>query len=256
MSTFDFAAYLLEAGEPVRAIELALDAASGPTLPLDVPAWMPVHFEILTRAALAAGSQPDAEVFAARAGEIADRLGWAVARSHAQHARAVALLGAGELSPAAEAALGAAALANGTGARVEEARARLLAGRALAAAGEPVRAQTELRRAERALHECGALRWRDEAGRELRRLGARVERRRRGGQTAEKGVASLTDREREIAELVRDRKTNPEIAGELFLSKKTIETHLRNIFRKLDASSRVEVARAIEREHGSRRQDR
>jgi DNA-binding NarL/FixJ family response regulator len=43
-----------------------------------------------------------------------------------------------------------------------------------------------------------------------------------------------------------DRKTNPEIAAELFVSLKT-ETHLRTIFRKLSVSSRVELARAVER---------
>jgi DNA-binding NarL/FixJ family response regulator len=40
--------------------------------------------------------------------------------------------------------------------------------------------------------------------------------------------------------------TNPQIAEALFLSPKTVETHMRNIFRKLDVSSRVEVARAVE----------
>jgi DNA-binding NarL/FixJ family response regulator len=42
------------------------------------------------------------------------------------------------------------------------------------------------------------------------------------------------------------RRTNPEIAAELFLSIKTVETHMRNIFRKLGAASRVEVARIVE----------
>jgi DNA-binding NarL/FixJ family response regulator len=50
-----------------------------------------------------------------------------------------------------------------------------------------------------------------------------------------------------VAHLVVDRRTNPEIASELFLSLKTVETHLRNIFRKLDVSSRADVARLVER---------
>ena len=62
------------------------------------------------------------------------------------------------------------------------------------------------------------------------------------------GVASLTAREHEVARLVVDRRTNPQIADGLYLSPKTVETHLSNIFRKLGVSSRVEVARAIERE--------
>jgi DNA-binding NarL/FixJ family response regulator len=47
-------------------------------------------------------------------------------------------------------------------------------------------------------------------------------------------------------QLVVGRKANPEIAAE-FLSEKTVETHLRNIFRKVGVSSRVELARAVER---------
>jgi DNA-binding CsgD family transcriptional regulator len=60
-------------------------------------------------------------------------------------------------------------------------------------------------------------------------------------------VDSLTERELQVARLVVDRRTNAEIAAELFLSTKTVETHLRNLFHKLGVSSRVEVARVIER---------
>jgi DNA-binding NarL/FixJ family response regulator len=55
----------------------------------------------------------------------------------------------------------------------------------------------------------------------------------------------------EIADLVTARKTNREIAAALFLSDKTIESHLRNIFVKLGVSSRVDVARAGERERAT-----
>jgi DNA-binding CsgD family transcriptional regulator len=245
---FDFAACLVEAGEPDRAIELAVEAAGGPELPRDALAWKAFHSEILTRACVAGGRQHEAESFAALGGDAAEQLGWSIARVHAERARAAALLGAGELPAAAEAALNSAETADGLGARFDEGRARLLAGRALAAGSDRESALHELRRAEETLHECGALRWRGEAGRELRKLGVRVGRGGRGGATGDEGVASLTDREREIAELVWDRKTNAEIAAELFVSKKTVETHLRNIFRKLDVSSRVGVARAIEQE--------
>ena len=51
----------------------------------------------------------------------------------------------------------------------------------------------------------------------------------------------------EIARVVVDRKTNPEIAAELFLSQKTVETHLRNIFHKVDVRTRVALALAVER---------
>jgi DNA-binding CsgD family transcriptional regulator len=51
----------------------------------------------------------------------------------------------------------------------------------------------------------------------------------------------------EVARLVVDRRTNAEIADALFVSPKTVETHMRNIFRKLGVSSRADVARTVER---------
>ena len=111
----------------------------------------------------------------------------------------------------------------------------------------------ELQRAAAAFDACGALRYRDSAERELGKLGHRPHRRTRAGNTDGTSIDSLTERELQVARLVVDRKTNPEIAAELFLSQKTVETHLRNIFRKIDVSTRVELARAVERaDHGAR----
>ena len=56
----------------------------------------------------------------------------------------------------------------------------------------------------------------------------------------------LTGRELEVAKLVREQRMNREIAEELFLSTKTVETHMRHIFQKLDVSTRTEVAAALD----------
>ena len=160
------------------------------------------------------------------------------------------LLDAGEFAAAARAAEQAARGADAVGARLVAAFARALAGRALVAAGERAAAIATLRAAESELDACGSVRVRDEMRRELRKLGARAEK--RGPATAgESGVAALTKRELEIAALVCDRRTNREIAATLFLSDKTIESHLRNIFVKLGVSSRVDVARAVERDRSA-----
>ncbi|MEI2728383.1 MAG: helix-turn-helix transcriptional regulator [Candidatus Nanopelagicales bacterium] len=58
---------------------------------------------------------------------------------------------------------------------------------------------------------------------------------------------SLSGREREVADLVATGLTNPQIAEQLFLSVRTVESHLRRIFVKLDVNSRAEVASAVQR---------
>lgn len=69
----------------------------------------------------------------------------------------------------------------------------------------------------------------------LRTLGVRAWRR------AEVGDV-LTEREREVAELVLRGASNPEIAQALFLSRKTVERHVSNILRKVGARNRAELA--------------
>jgi DNA-binding CsgD family transcriptional regulator len=53
----------------------------------------------------------------------------------------------------------------------------------------------------------------------------------------------LTLQERQVAEIVAAGATNREAAAELFLSPRTVEYHLRNVFSKLGISSRAELAR-------------
>jgi DNA-binding NarL/FixJ family response regulator len=103
------------------------------------------------------------------------------------------------------------------------------------------------RAAAAALHACSAWRYRQGAERELRKLGHHIHRRTRPGATDGAGIKSLTGRELQVARLVVDRKTNPQIAAELFLSQKTVETHLRNIFHKVGVTTRTALAQAVER---------
>jgi ATP/maltotriose-dependent transcriptional regulator MalT len=241
------AAALLESGDPERGVDILVRSSGGDELPLIPGVFRPRSLELLTRCQLACGSRSEAERAAARAGTAAAALGLRMADAMADRSTAAVALDAGDSEPAAERALASASAADEVGAPVEAAISRTLAGRAFGQVGRHDRAVLELQRAAEELHACGALRYRAAAERELRRLGHRVHRRTRPGKADSAGIESLTERELQVARLVVDRRTNPEIADALFLSPKTVETHLRNIFRKLAVSSRVEVARAVER---------
>jgi ATP/maltotriose-dependent transcriptional regulator MalT len=237
---------LLQTGEPARAAEALASSAGGEQVTLIPDVWRAYGLQLMTSCWLELGRRPEAERAAASAQACAATVGLRLPTAMAHRAAAAIALDAGDAARAADSALTSAALADEVGAPVWAAVARTLAGRALAQLGEPERAVAELETAAAELQRCGAVRYRDAAERELRRLGHHIHRRTRPGNLDGDGIESLTERELQISRLVVDRKTNREIAAELYLSQKTIETHLRNIFRKLDADSRVDVARTIE----------
>jgi len=243
----DLARALLETGEPQRAVDLLIGSAGGEELVLIAGGPRAHYLESLTLCWLALNRPTDARRSADAAEAWASALQLPMAIAWADRAAAAVDLYSGNASAAAERALLAVAGAEHVGAPIEAALSRTLAGRALAQTGENDRAVSELQHAAATLEACGALRWRGEAERELRKLGHRVHHRTRRGKAGATGIDALTSRELQVARLVVDRKTNPQIAAELFLSQKTVETHLRNIFRKVDVSSRVELARTVER---------
>jgi DNA-binding NarL/FixJ family response regulator len=78
----------------------------------------------------------------------------------------------------------------------------------------------------------------------LRALGVRTWRR-HAAPVSSDSLAGLSDREREIAQLVGQGRTNPEIASTTFLSRKTVERHVSNVFAKLGVRNRAELAALI-----------
>jgi DNA-binding CsgD family transcriptional regulator len=121
------------------------------------------------------------------------------------------------------------------------ARARLNYGEWLRRRNRRIDARKQLRPAHAALAAMGADGFAERARRELAATGEKL--RRRTGPTS----AELTPQEQQIAELARDRRTNPEIGAQLFLSARTVEWHLRKIFAKLEISSRRELDAALAR---------
>jgi DNA-binding NarL/FixJ family response regulator len=240
---------LVEAGDAERGHDVLLDAVGGADAARVAPVDRPLAWERLAHAALERGDLPAACDYAERA-RAAARLLDGLDAPCAAAARALAAVLVAEGGAVEAIALLERAVDDAAGvAALEVPRLRLALGRALAAAGARKRAVVALAAAEADLARLGAEHWRAQAARDLRRLGHRVATRPRPG--ADDGIEGLTERELAVARLVHDRHTNKEIARRLYLSEKTVEAHLRNIFAKLRVSSRVAVAREIERLGGA-----
>jgi DNA-binding CsgD family transcriptional regulator len=124
-------------------------------------------------------------------------------------------------------------------ARLEHARALTDLGAALRRANQRAAARDPLRRALDLADACGAGPLAERARQELRAAGGRPRRPRISG------VQALTASEQRIAAMAADGLSNAEIAQALFITKKTVEAHLGNAYRKLNINSRRQIAAAL-----------
>jgi ATP/maltotriose-dependent transcriptional regulator MalT len=115
------------------------------------------------------------------------------------------------------------------------ARTELALGSAQRRAKQRAVARSSLTQAEAAFEALGAARWAERARGEAARVGGR-----RPGDDA-----GLTATERGVAELAAAGRSNREIAGELFVSERTVEANLTRVYRKLGVRSRTELARRL-----------
>ena len=137
----------------------------------------------------------------------------------------------------------ATAVLEGIPARLELARAVVDLGAALRRANQRVAAREALQRGMELAHRCGADALVDQARSELAATGARPR------TFVRTGVDALTPSERRVAQLAADGLTNRDIAQALFVTTKTVETHLGSAYRKLTITNRAGIIAALAAAH-------
>jgi DNA-binding CsgD family transcriptional regulator len=190
--------------------------------------WMPDLVEAYSRA----GRRREMEALLVRLAEQAKRTEGTWAQAAAARCRG---MGADDFEEHFERAL---ALHDLTPTPFERARTELAYGERLRRAGRRAESRVHLRSALETFERLGAAPWRDRTAAEL---GVSVEHMSSGRQ----GIDRLSPQELQVALLVADGATNREVAAALFVTTKTVEFHLRNIYRKLSIRSRTELARTV-----------
>jgi DNA-binding CsgD family transcriptional regulator len=119
--------------------------------------------------------------------------------------------------------------------QLEHVRALVDLGAALRRANHRAAARTPLRRALDLADHDGMRLLARRARQELRAVGARPRR------SALSGIDSLTPAEHRVAILAAEGHSNPEIAQQLYVTRRTVETHLTHVFQKLGVSTRADL---------------
>lgn len=228
---------VLRTGDPGRARWLLLEAAGGAELPRLTEWRKPRWCDTLAQASLATGDRAAVEHWAELAGLSVDHLPSPGRKGFALRARMRAHAARGEIEAALQKAVEAFSDFSLSGERIEACATLLAAAELSLDAGRTQGVADWLDGAAVLADQCRSTRLLGEVGRRRSRLAELM------GRTD--GLASLTAREREIAELASTGMTNAGIATTLFLSVRTVETHLGQVYRKLGVANRAALTRRV-----------
>jgi DNA-binding CsgD family transcriptional regulator len=198
----------------------------------------PSHHRWRSAAALAwlqMGDASAARTLAQHEVELAERFG--APRATANALRVLGLIEGGSTGLAL--LQRAAALLEASEARLVKAEVLVELGAALRRAGQRAAAREPLREGLALAHRCGAKLLVERAQVELQATGARPR------SLVLVGAEALTPSERRVCDLVAEGHSNPEVAQRLFVTRGTVEAHLRSAYRKLHISSRTQLGRAL-----------
>ena len=236
IALFARASLALAEGQPEQALAAAETAGDllGGGFGIDHPGFVPWR----RTAALAAHALGQADQARAVAGDLLDRARWSgTARALGLALRTQAAIVGGErrvqLLAEAVDVLGQSPSA------LEHAHALIELGAARRRAGQRTAARPPLREGLQLADRMGATPLVHTARHELHATGARPRR------AAHTGADALTPTERRVAELAAEGLTNTQIAQALFVTGKTIQTHLANAYRKLGINSRRDLPRLL-----------
>jgi tetratricopeptide (TPR) repeat protein/DNA-binding CsgD family transcriptional regulator len=157
----------------------------------------------------------------------------------APRALGLALRARGLVDGSVDALREAVAVLEATPARLEHARALVDLGAALRRGNQRSAARVELARGQELAHRCDAGPLVGLARKELAAAGARPR------TMALSGIEALTPSERRVAELAAGGLSNRDVAQALFVTTKTVETHLGSVYRKLAIDGRTDLADAL-----------
>jgi DNA-binding NarL/FixJ family response regulator/tetratricopeptide (TPR) repeat protein len=192
---------------------------------------VPVHADAID-ALLMLGDLEQARVLVA---ELDAAARWPWLRAAAARCRGLLLAAQGDTDAALHELAGAVEAHRALDMPFALARTELALGSAQRRAKQRAAARQSLATAEAAFEALGAARWAERARAEAARLAGR----------RPSDDAGLTPTERGVAELAAAGRSNREIAGELFVSERTVEANLTRVYRKLGVRSRTELARRL-----------